>query len=188
MPYTNPWDETKPPGTQNANTADDEFRKAKLDIRERMNDALVVDWSADPVVAKATLGGVNGDVLIYEDANSAGNKLSGELLIKEWLPVVFHGTTNSVGIVTINFNEFAPEHPWLVTDIAFAPPVSTIAFIFHLIRGIRTSDGAPLVGNIANYSEAGNFIELKMFFAESGAVVASQNIYVNLLLPMTDVK
>lgn len=56
MAYTNTWNNNSPPGTQAANTADDELRKLRLDITERMN-ALVTDWLADPIVPLSSLSG-----------------------------------------------------------------------------------------------------------------------------------
>jgi hypothetical protein len=63
MAHSNLWDETSPPGTQQARTADDEFRKLKLDIRERMND-IVVDWTADPVALRE-VGGGTGQFMVF---------------------------------------------------------------------------------------------------------------------------
>ena len=53
MAYTNPWTNVFPLGSQQAHTADDEFRKLRLDIFERMND-LVESWEDDPVKLKAS--------------------------------------------------------------------------------------------------------------------------------------
>lgn len=49
MPYSDAWLNTSPPGSTAANLIDDEFRKLRLQIDERMA-SLVVDWKADPVV------------------------------------------------------------------------------------------------------------------------------------------
>lgn len=49
MAYSDGWTDTSPPGTTAAGLIDDEFRKLRLQIHERMN-SLVVDWTADPVV------------------------------------------------------------------------------------------------------------------------------------------
>lgn len=48
MPFTNPWSNIIPAGSDPANTADDELRQLRLDIDERM-DTIVPDWSADPL-------------------------------------------------------------------------------------------------------------------------------------------
>ena len=50
--YTNVWSDIQPSDTELANTLGADLRKLRLDIRERMN-ALVVDWTADPVVTLA---------------------------------------------------------------------------------------------------------------------------------------
>lgn len=49
MAFSNPWSNIIPAGSDPANTADDELRKLRLDVDERM-DTLVGDWSADPIV------------------------------------------------------------------------------------------------------------------------------------------
>jgi hypothetical protein len=73
MPYTDGWDDALPAGGENANTIDDEIRKLKLSIHERMNE-LVDDWTADPVVPKnAIVGGVqNGKILLIPHTAMTG--------------------------------------------------------------------------------------------------------------------
>lgn len=57
MAYSNVWVTASPPGSQAANTADDEFRKFRLDLEERFEDALITDVVVDPWVLKAALKG-----------------------------------------------------------------------------------------------------------------------------------
>lgn len=53
MAHTNPgWPTNIPPGSDAANTADDQLRRLRLDLLERMND-FVVSFTADPVVLKS---------------------------------------------------------------------------------------------------------------------------------------
>ncbi len=60
MAYTRVWAKTNPPGSQAANTADDELRNLREDVEERMA-ALVTGWSTaaptDPVVPIASIKG-----------------------------------------------------------------------------------------------------------------------------------
>ncbi len=62
MPYTRVWTRNNPPGTQAANTADDEIRNFRQDVEERMA-ALVTGWTTgsatDPVVP---IDVIKGDV------------------------------------------------------------------------------------------------------------------------------
>ncbi len=61
MAYTNVWNSNSPPGSQDAKTADDEFRKFRLDIEERMEDKFITDVTVDPWVVKPEiLGNVTG--------------------------------------------------------------------------------------------------------------------------------
>jgi hypothetical protein len=54
MAYSNPWNETAPLGSAARNTVDDIIRQLKVDLRERFEATLFVDFSADPLVFKAT--------------------------------------------------------------------------------------------------------------------------------------
>jgi|SRR6267142_2990806 len=68
MAYTRPWTKNNPPGSQAANTADDELRNLRQDTEERMT-TLVTGWDTaaptDPIVARpAILGNVTGKTLI----------------------------------------------------------------------------------------------------------------------------
>ncbi len=51
MAYTNAWTNAVPAGSDAANTIDDQIRRLRLDINERMTD-LVDNWDSDPVVSK----------------------------------------------------------------------------------------------------------------------------------------
>jgi len=65
MPYSNLWDSNAPPGSQAANTADDEFRKLRLDLEERLESKFITDVVVDPwVVRPEILGNVAGKTLI----------------------------------------------------------------------------------------------------------------------------
>lgn len=57
MAYSNAWDETTPLGTAAASSIDNIMRQDKVNLRERMN-SIVVDWTADPIVPKTSVGRV----------------------------------------------------------------------------------------------------------------------------------
>lgn len=57
MPYTYAWDEAAPAGASAANALDTAIQDFKKSLRERFNDVLVTDWSADPVVLKDSIIG-----------------------------------------------------------------------------------------------------------------------------------
>lgn len=64
MPYTRTWDEAVPPGSAARNTVATIFRNLKVDLRERFETGLVVDFDADPVVPQASvLGNVVGKLM-----------------------------------------------------------------------------------------------------------------------------
>ena len=52
MAYTNSWTTVAPAGSAAANTADDEIRKLRLDLEERLEEVAIVDITVDPVVHK----------------------------------------------------------------------------------------------------------------------------------------
>ena len=65
MPYTRAWSNTIPAGTRAAGEIDDAIRELRVDIQQRMDEALVDDWFDDPVVAKSGVGGtVTNRVLV----------------------------------------------------------------------------------------------------------------------------
>lgn len=52
MAYTNVWNTTNPVGSDPASNADDDIRKLRLDIQERMDTVLGTgNWTVDPVVS-----------------------------------------------------------------------------------------------------------------------------------------
>ncbi|KKN23046.1 hypothetical protein LCGC14_0908890 [marine sediment metagenome] len=55
MAHTNAWSNVVPAGSDPLNTADDQIRRLRLDIQERM-DEVVDDWTADPVTLSYPLG------------------------------------------------------------------------------------------------------------------------------------
>src|SRR3970040_1270642 len=101
--YTNPWSYTDPPGSQNANTIDDEFRQLRLDIHERMDD-IVDDWTDDPVVLSGAAGSIgSSERCDYLDASPGGNKAANLVDIKSHMFVAYVGTSGITNIFTLQF-------------------------------------------------------------------------------------
>lgn len=77
MPYTNPWDVTRPPGTTPARNIDDEIRALRLDIEERLEDILVKDFSEDPLELQDEFEGKFEDkvVLLAHTAFNGSNTI-----------------------------------------------------------------------------------------------------------------
>ena len=70
MAYSNSWSNIIPVSSDPLNTADDQLRRLRLDVQERMDD-LVDDWTADPVVPTipiSTLTGTPQVAHVYEGA------------------------------------------------------------------------------------------------------------------------
>jgi hypothetical protein len=69
MAYTNVWTIVSPTGSTPAKQIDEEFRKFRLDVQERMN-SIVTDWTADPVVPSSSFGGPATGKGIYIQSSS----------------------------------------------------------------------------------------------------------------------
>ena len=82
MAYTDVWTTVAPTGAAAANTADDEIRKLRLDIEERLEEFLIADMTADPVVANSALVPTGQLAHVYEGA--ALSILTGVALTVNW--------------------------------------------------------------------------------------------------------
>lgn len=58
MPYTDAWNTTRPAGGVAAKNIDDEIRLLRLQLDQRLEDVLVEDMSADPLVLKSAIKGL----------------------------------------------------------------------------------------------------------------------------------
>lgn len=178
MAYTNPWSDTDPPGSQNANTVDDEFRQLRLDIHERM-DALVEDWTDDPVVPLG--GGAGGGAILtskkclYLDSSPPGSKASTLVNIQAHMRVAFTGTTNAVGVITFNVNEIS-----VLTGIVWN--IATHGLDINLLSGRRSSDNVPAFMTVIGSSGITNTFTLEFRYGD-GAIY--NNIQINGTLLIT---
>src|SRR3990167_8523407 len=153
--YTNPWSDTDPPGSQNANTIDDEFRQLRLDIHERMDD-IVDDWTDDPVVLSGAAGSIgSSERCDYLDASPGGNKAANLVDIKSHMFVAYVGTTGSGGGVLINI---------------------------ILMDGRRTSGQVPVFMTVVGASGITNIFTLQFQYGD-GALV--NNIPINCTFLIT---
>lgn len=65
MSYTRGWSDATPAGSRAANQIDDAIRELKVDLHQRFDSVLSVDWTTDPVVARPEiLGNVTGKKLL----------------------------------------------------------------------------------------------------------------------------
>ncbi len=74
MAYSVTWDEATPAGSEARSLGDDRIRELKAQIRERLEDALVTSWSADPVAPKHSPGKVG---IVYYGTTAQINALTG---------------------------------------------------------------------------------------------------------------
>src|SRR5262245_37287946 len=82
MAFTHVWTDSIPPIGQNANQIGVDFRDSRLDIHERMDAALVKDWTADPLEPQDLLIGKADDLVkiipfcsFLNDLNSKENDI-----------------------------------------------------------------------------------------------------------------
>lgn len=174
MPHTNPWSDTDPPGSQAANTIDDEIRQLRLDIHERMDD-IVVDWTADPIVLAGAGAVVSSKRATYQDSLSAGSKVSALADIQGMMFVVLTGTTNSSGVITFNFNEINTGSGGTLNY-----QVSNGAGVAFW-RGNRSSDGVPVFIRVIGSSGVTNTVTLEFRYGD-GAIVSSLPVAGTLLV------
>lgn len=81
MAYTNPWDESAPPGSVNANTIDTIIQALKIDIRERLED-FFPDWANDGVDPKLPIFGYPRGVVTRAGAQTLTSATS--LTVVTW--------------------------------------------------------------------------------------------------------
>lgn len=185
MPYTNPWSDTDPPGSQAADTIDDELRQLRLDIHERM-DNIVEDWEADPVVPLAA-GGVVKSAIQYDDLNSAGVKALNDETILASLTLHYSGVTDSVGAITINLNEVntTTGQDWQVANL-YCPTFFALQSSPLLVTGFYNYTEHHLLGlSSVVLSAVANTIRLFFKVASSDAVLATQSIAIVIQLHFT---
>lgn len=78
MPYVEAWNETDPPGTEQAKNIDEHFRKIRRQLTERFDDKLFADFAADPLVLKDEISGKkDGKVLIIPAHLFVGQPVGG---------------------------------------------------------------------------------------------------------------
>ena len=103
MAYTNAWSNIVPAGSDALNTADDQIRRLRLDVQERMDD-IVADWTTDPVVPGSDVSDLTGTpdcAKVYANAN----------------PTVLTGVAKTIPFVAESFDP----------GIFFVPPPTTVA-------------------------------------------------------------
>lgn len=106
MPYTNPWSDNTPLGSNAADTMDDNMRRARLDVAERMNTILGSDnWrTQDPISLPGLLTAFKfAKRYVYDDTQPMGSKASVPGDLKTLLVIRFDGTTDSGSNIQINF-------------------------------------------------------------------------------------
>jgi hypothetical protein len=172
MPYTNPWSDSDPPGSQAANTADDEFRQLRLDLHERMND-LVEDWTDDPVVLKVASGIFQSKRVSYQDALVGGSKASAFADIQAIMFVFFSGVTGSNGQILLNVNEIN-----VVAGVTWN--VANNLMAISAWNGGRL-DGVPVFMRTISSSGVANTFTME-FRHGDGAIVGSESIAGSMIL------
>lgn len=177
MAYTNAWNETVPTGLTARDQVDDLFRQFKLDLRERIEEALIVNVAADPWVAKT---GITGTVV-------GKKRLYSFSCFNDW---------SEAPDVTVGSNLYLRDNvggSHLYCDFGL-PPGVTITLIRVLVdpqsvvsnwiaRKI-TFDASPVIGTVVaslNFSGAGG-IQFSSSSALTELVAANQMYYVDVQL------
>lgn len=173
MPYDNPWVNNTPLGSDLANTIDDQIRRLRLDIQQRMDD-VVNNWFADPVVPTGgTLVNVKG--IIYNDTLSPGNKVPFVTNPVALVSISYNGTT--FGGLQINFNELntTTGENWQVNG----------GFNFISGTGVTPSNGDTVNITVASSDGINNTITFSARYTEGGTP-SGVVLFATLLLTFVD--
>lgn len=117
MVYVNALDPTTPSDTDPAAQGDDEIRRIKAALIERL-ETIVEDIDQDPLVLKASvLGGSDHDVANYLADNAAGTKATGVNNPAIILFLKVTGTTDASGSLVVDFGEAGFNGKYLMSKL-----------------------------------------------------------------------
>lgn len=172
MPYTNIWNSNSPLGSQAANTADDELRKFRLDMEERLEDKIITDITVDPWIVRPEILGnvINKSITIHHSAfqpvdiqGSTLHEISRTALYSEhngidmgasntwWAPVILpSGVAGSVTITNVEFvvnrnNAGANNITGKLSynTVSAAPATTVVGSVATTVNGINIISFAP---------------------------------------------
>lgn len=155
MPYSSVWNATRPAGSVAAKNIDDEIRILRLQLQERLNDVLVQDMTADPLVLKDNIKGLKLGLQRLVPFSSFLNDL--------------HARENDM-TTTGQLNGFCGSGPW-IASLAI-PPGCVIVKVEWLVdkhdatslamelrhRAFTNAPAAAIVDNVTNQAATGNNI------------------------------
>lgn len=186
MAYSNVWNSASPPGSQAANTADDEFRKFRVDIEERMEDKFITDVVVDPWVVKPEiLGNVVGKRYMLHHSAFTPDAIYDIPTAQPTFTRVALYVEHISGDANIRTLQ-APLH---------IPPGATITGIDYLVNrngagnmGVKFSstgfNAAPAYTNIASTVTASNGIVI-LSLAPTYVVLNSEMLFLEITFPVS---
>lgn len=140
MAHTNPWLNTTPAGSIDANKLDDSIRQLRLDLQERLSELFggltLPEFQADPVIAKGlnndiTIDHATGDVGVRRDISAVGG---------------FHQTLTGWSVTNVAASVAATEVPGpLANRIQMALPGSILGIVVALAGGQARTAGTLTV-------------------------------------------
>jgi hypothetical protein len=180
MPYTNAWNVTDPPGTEQARNIDDHIRKLRLDLEERFESSLVVDMSADPLVLRdEVLGKQDGKQIIINfdefaiDTGSSVDYIPASGYLEAGAPMT--AAIKLMAGVTITKVELlcdrlaAGVFAWRVYSRAFSGVAPTeVTLVNHAGAGVTVSD----TGDVEWLIGAG-----EIYYVYVGSTIDNKRIY-----------
>jgi hypothetical protein len=144
MPYTDAWNTTDPAGTVQANQIDDQIRKLRVELDERLGDVMRgTGMLLDPVQLKAIT------MMLYDDSQAPGSKVSAyknpaECFIFRF--PIFGMSTDANGLITILASEIPDPKPDFTQGVA--------GFCVFVIAGSELTTGGisvTLSGDLVFY-------------------------------------
>lgn len=160
MSYTNTWSDTRPLGSGQANTADDEIRTLRLDLHERM-EAIFENWTADPLVVKQSAFGnatgkvltIHGTAFVVEpsetaslnyDDNGVTNVSNLAQPIRAWVPLPSGVVITNINWVVSNGDAGATSLILGALTHGIALSVETLSSLASSVSGVSAVDSGVI--------------------------------------------
>lgn len=151
MPHTNSWSDNTPLGSDAADTMDNNMRRLRLDVAERMNDILGADnWrTQDPITLPGMITGLKfAKRYFYDDTQAPASKAQNPENLKAVVIFRFTGTTNSGSQIQIRFGALFETYDMASLD--------TSSFVRGILQNTTVNDivfllSSAIVGDTITY-------------------------------------
>jgi hypothetical protein len=200
MAYTDTWNENTPLGSDPANTADDNFRSLKLDIRERLNSIIgapIGTALADPVVASTSALSNIPNLTPLVAVQTFKRLVAGAEVVNSTEYSTYNTATRSSGELTLTISGTPGYRLIWPIDIPVGCTITDVSFLAYYTAG-TPSNQAKLYKRIWNTNTAPTLVAdtgivavtssgtlaLQSLGALSEVVAADYRYYVEMTYPV----